>query len=113
MGDLVELSADVLGDVFDDLGVCFGAGKVVAKERLVEGKDALDFDAIGDLEGGVDHLDGVSWMWRCVIEVLVQVRYAQDESAKTWNVQIEDIYTRPREVLASRPFYCKSRREDT
>lgn len=58
LGDLVELSTDVVGDVFDDLGVGVGVGKVVAQEGLVEGEDAFDFDAEGDLEGGVDHVDG-------------------------------------------------------
>lgn len=62
LGDLVELSSNILGDVFDDLGVGFGAGKVVTEEGLVEGEDAFHFDAEGDLEGGVDHVDGVLWM---------------------------------------------------
>ena len=57
-GDLVELSTDFLRDLFDDVGVGFGGGKVVAQERLVEGEDTFDFDAEGDLERGVDHVDG-------------------------------------------------------
>lgn len=60
--DLVELSSDILGDVFNDFGVVFGIEKVVAKEALVEGEGAFDFDAEGDLEGGVDHVGGVLWM---------------------------------------------------
>ena len=59
LGDLVELAADVVGDVFYDLGVGFGGGQVVPQDGLVEGEDAFDFDAEGELEGGVDHFDGV------------------------------------------------------
>lgn len=58
LGDLVELAADIVGDVFDDLGVRFGGGEVIAQDGLVEGEDAFDFDAEGELEGGVDHFDG-------------------------------------------------------
>lgn len=62
LGDLAELAADVLRDVFDDVGVGFGGGEVVAEESLVEGEDAFDFDAEGSLEGGVDHVGGVLLM---------------------------------------------------
>ena len=65
LGDLVELPADIVGDVFDVLGVGFGGGggQVVPQEGLVEGEDAFDFDAEGELEGGVDHFDGgVLWI---------------------------------------------------
>ena len=55
LGDLVELAADGVGDVFYDFGGGGGAGEVVAEEGLVEGEDAFDFDAEGELEGGVDH----------------------------------------------------------
>ena len=60
--DLVKLSSDILGDVFDDLGVAFGLGKMVTEEAFVEGEVAFDFDAEGDLECGVDHVGGVLWM---------------------------------------------------
>ena len=56
--DLAELSADVVGDIFYDLGLGFGGGQVVPQDGLVEGEDALDFDAEGDLEGRVDHFGG-------------------------------------------------------
>ena len=64
LGDLVELAADVVGDVFYDLGVGLGGGggQVVLQEVLVEGEDAFDFDAEGELEGGVDHFGGVWWI---------------------------------------------------
>ena len=58
-GDLVELASDIVGDVFDDLGVCLGGGELFVEETFVEGEDAFDFDAEGDFECGVDHLDGV------------------------------------------------------
>ena len=58
LGDLVELSPDVVGDVFDDFGVGGGGGEVFVEKSLVEGEDAFDFDAEGHLEGGVDHVDG-------------------------------------------------------
>ena len=61
LGDLVELLSDFIRDVFDDLGVGLAGSELVAKECLVEGEDALYFDAEGHLEGGVDHLGGVSW----------------------------------------------------
>lgn len=78
LGDLVELAADVLRDVFDDFGVGFGGGEVVAEESLVEGEDAFDFDAEGDLEGGVDHVGGVLLMRGYNVEVLVQADDGQD-----------------------------------
>ena len=59
---LVELSSNILGNVFDDLGVDLGGGEVVAEEALVEGEDAFDFDPEGDFEGGVDHVGGVLWL---------------------------------------------------
>lgn len=46
---------------------------MLLEEGFVEGEDALDFDAEGDLECGIDHLDGVLWMQECVAKVLVQV----------------------------------------
>ncbi len=61
-GDLVELLPDVVGDVFDDVGVGLGGGEMIAEKLLVESEDAFDFDAEGDLEGGVEHVDGVMWM---------------------------------------------------
>lgn len=61
LGYLVELSTDILGNGLDNLAVGFDGGKVSTEEALVEGEDALDFDAEGDLEGGVDHVDGISW----------------------------------------------------
>lgn len=73
MGTLFELASDILGDIFYDLRSGLGGGQVVLKEGLVEGEDALDFDAEGDLKCGVDHFDGVLWMQDCVAKVLVQV----------------------------------------
>lgn len=32
---------------------------MLLEEGFVEGEDALDFDAEGDLKSGIDHLDGV------------------------------------------------------
>ena len=61
-GDLVELSSDIFGNVFYDLRVGSSGGQVVFEEGLMEGEDAFDFDAEGDLEGGVDHSDGVLWI---------------------------------------------------
>lgn len=55
---LLELPSDIFGDILFDLRLGFGGGEVVSKEIFVECEDALDFDAEGDLECGVDHLDG-------------------------------------------------------
>ena len=47
-----EFPADVVGEGFDDCGVGVGAVKVAEEEGLVEGEDAFDFDAEGNLEVG-------------------------------------------------------------
>ena len=62
LGDLAELPADVVWDIFYDLGFGVGGGEVLMKECFVEGEDAFDFDAEGDTEGAVDHVGGVWWM---------------------------------------------------
>ena len=62
LGGLVELSSDILGNVFYDLRVGSSVGQVVFEECLMEGEDAFDFDTESDLEGGVDHSDGVLWI---------------------------------------------------
>lgn len=61
-GDLVELPSRFVGDVFDDFGVGVRFEEVVAEDGLVKGEDAFDLDAEGDLEGGVDHVDGGFWL---------------------------------------------------
>ena len=55
--DLIQLPSDILGNVFDDLGIRLVGSEMVAEEGLVEGEDAFDFDAKGDLEGRVDHVE--------------------------------------------------------
>lgn len=70
LGDLVQLSSDGLGDVFDDRRIGFSAGELVSEVGLVEGEDAFDFDAEGYLVGGVDHLECFWWIDQCVAEVL-------------------------------------------
>ena len=60
--DLAELPTDVVRDIFYDLSFRVGGGEVLVKECLVEGEDALDFDAECDTEGGVDHVGGVWWV---------------------------------------------------
>ena len=75
LGDLVQLSSDGLGDVFDDRGMGFKAGEV----GLVEGEDAFDFDAEGYLVGGVDHLGCFWWIDQCVAEVLGLVQDGHGE----------------------------------
>ena len=67
--DLAELPAGVVRDVFYDLGVGLGGGEVLLEECFVEGEDAFDFDAEGNREGGVDHVDGVFWMRRFGVEI--------------------------------------------
>lgn len=57
--NLVQLSPDFLGDVFDNFGVGVGSDEVVAEDGLVKGEDALDLDAESDLESGIDHVDSV------------------------------------------------------
>ena len=77
LGNLVELPSDILGDILYDLRISLSGGQVVSKEGLMEGEDALDFDAEGDLERGVDHFDGVLRIWECVVEMLIQVRMSE------------------------------------
>ena len=68
---LAELLADVVRDVFYDLSFRVGGGKVLVEECLVEGEDALDFDAEGDAEVGVDHVGGVLRMKMFIVEVCI------------------------------------------
>ena len=85
LGDLVELLPDIVRDDLDDLGVGFCGIELVAKECLVEGEDALDFDAEGDLEGGVDHLDGVCGGY---LDVVSRCRY--DSESEVHGVSLCD-----------------------
>ena len=84
---MVELFADIVRDVFDDLGVAVDVVEIILEESLVEGEDAFEFDAEGDLEGRVDHVDGVLLMKRACCrgastgqsfprQVCVQARHA-------------------------------------
>ena len=82
--DLAELPADVVWDMFYDLGLGVGGGEVLVEEAFVEGEDAFNFDAEGDREGGVDHVCGVLWI---VVEIVLIVDDVQDECARPWNVQ--------------------------
>lgn len=111
-GDMVELLADGLGDVFDDLGVAVDVVEMFAEERLVESEDAFDFDAEGDLEGRVDHGDGVLLLERLVVEALVLVKNIQDECVQARYAQTKIIYIRTlRKVLAGRTKHCNLRQE--
>lgn len=78
-GDKVELLADILRDVFDDLGVAVDVVEMVLEESYVEGEDAFEFDAEGDLEGRVYHVCGVLLMERLVVLILILVRDVQDD----------------------------------
>lgn len=102
LGDLVELLADTVRDVFDNPGVAVGVIEMSAEERLVEGEDAFDFDPEGDLEGGVDHVGGVLLMVKTVVEVLVLVKDVQDECVQARHAQTKYvcIYSTLRKVLA-------------
>ncbi len=105
-GDLVELLPDVIGDVFDDVGVGLGGGEMIAEELLVEGEDALNFDAEGDLEGGVEHGDGVLWIREHGVEVRVHTEGLKDESVR---LMCRDLG----ELSASLKHECNLRREGT
>ena len=114
LGDMVELFADTLRDVFDDLGVAVDVVEVSAEERLVECEDAFDFDAEGDLEGGVDHVDGFLLMGRRNFEMLILVKNIQDECVQARYAQINHIYLPTlRKVLAGRTNNCNLRQEGT
>lgn len=74
---------------------------MLLEEGFVEGEDALDFDAEGDLKSGIDHLDG--GLCGCK-NALLRCWY------RSW-ASGDDVCRHPETLSASLKYECNLRRE--